>query len=94
MNKQQLSRIDKFIDSLGKPELSDQQEAVLLTAEYAVIGGRNDRCRNSGSTACGGTQDKGNDQCTNYGTACNGGDNDRCDNLSLPNTGCNEGMIS
>ncbi len=41
MNKQQLSRIDSFIDSLGQQNMSDQQEALLLTAKNAVIGGRN-----------------------------------------------------
>ena len=46
MNKQLLSRIDSFIDSLGQQNMSDQQEAVLLTADLHNIGGKNDKCTN------------------------------------------------
>ncbi len=35
-NKNLLSRIDSFIDSLGQPGLSDQQEAVLLTTDLTI----------------------------------------------------------
>ena len=93
MNQQQLSRIDSFIDSLGQQNMSDQQEAVLLTAENAVLGGLNDRCKNSGSTACGGTGDNGNDRCTNTGNSCYGGDNTACDNRAPSNSSCNEPAI-
>ncbi len=88
-NKNLLSRIDSFIDSLGQPGLSDQQEAVLLTTDLTNIGGKNYECINSGSDACNGTGDDGNAKCTNLGN-CKGGDNSGCKNFIKPNSDCNE----
>ena len=88
MNKQLLSRIDSFIDSLGQQNLSDQQEAVLLTADLHNIGGKNDKCTNYTEKSCNG-EGKG---CTNY-DVCSGGDNSGCSNRAKPNSKCYEPAI-
>ena len=92
MNKQLLSRIDSFIDSLGQQNLSDQQEAILLTADIHNIGGKNDKCTNYTEKACNGTGDDGNAKCTNLDN-CRGGDNSDCKNFIKPNSDCNEPAI-
>ena len=92
MNKQLLSRIDSFIDSLGQQNLSDQQEAILLTADIHNIGGKNDKCTNYTEKACTGTGENKNDGCTNY-DVCTSGDNSGCSNRAKPNSKCNEPAI-
>ena len=92
MNKQLLSRIDSFIDSLGQQNMSDQQEAVLLTADIHNIGGKNDKCTNYTEKACTGTGENKNDDCTNY-DVCTSGDNSGCSNRAKPNSKCYEPAI-
>ena len=92
MNKQLLSRIDSFIDSLGQQNMSDQQEAVLLTADIHNIGGENDKCTNYTGKACTGTGENKNDGCTNY-DVCTSGDNSGCSNRAKPNSKCYEPAI-
>ncbi len=92
MNKQLLSRIDSFIDSLGQQNMSDQQEAVLLTADLHNIGGKNDKCTNYTEKACTGTGENKNDGCTNY-DVCTSGDNSGCSNRAKPNSKCYEPAI-
>ncbi len=92
MNKQLLSRIDSFIDSLGQQNLSDQQEAILLTADIHNIGGKNDKCTNYTEKACTGTGENKNDGCTNY-DVCTSGDNSGCSNRAKPNSKCYEPAI-
>ncbi len=92
MNKQRLSRIDSFIDSLGQQNMSDQQEAVLLTADIHNIGGKNDKCTNYTEKACTGTGENKNDGCTNY-DVCTSGDNSGCSNRAKPNSKCYEPAI-
>ena len=92
MNKQLLSRIDSFIDSLGQQNMSDQQEAVLLTADIHNIGGKNDKCTNYTEKACTGTGENKNDGCTNY-DVCTSGDNSGCSNRATPNSKCYEPAI-
>ena len=92
MNKQQLSRIDSFINSLGQQNMSDQQEAVLLTADLHNIGGKNDKCTNYTEKSCNGEGKAGNDGCTNY-DVCSGGDNSGCSNRAKPNSKCYEPAI-
>ena len=92
MNQQQLSRIDNFIDSLGQQNMSDQQEAVLLTADIHNIGGKNDKCTNYTEKACTGTGENKNDGCTNY-DVCTSGDNSGCSNRAKPNSKCYEPAI-
>jgi hypothetical protein len=92
MNKQLLSRIDSFIDSLGQQNMSDQQEAVLLTADIHNIGGKNDKCTNYTEKACTGTGENKNDGCTNY-DVCTSGDNSGCSNRAKPNSKCYEPAI-
>ena len=92
MNKQLLSRIDSFIDSLGQQNMSDQQEAVLLTADIHNIGGKNDKCTNYTEKACTGTGENKNDGCTNY-DVCTSGDNSGCSNRAKPNSICYEPAI-
>ena len=92
MNKQLLSRIDSFIDSLGQQNLSDQQEAILLTADLHNIGGKNDKCTNYTEKACTGTGENKNDGCTNY-DVCTSGDNSGCSNRAKPNSKCYEPAI-
>ena len=92
MNKQLLSRIDSFIDSLGQQNLSDQQEAILLTADIHNIGGKNDKCTNYTEKACTGTGENKNDGCTNY-DVCTSGDNSACSKRAKPNSKCYEPAI-
>ncbi len=92
MNKQLLSRIDSFIDSLGQQNMSDQQEAILLTADIHNIGGKNDKCTNYTEKACTGTGENKNDGCTNY-DVCTSGDNSGCSNRAKPNSKCYEPAI-
>ena len=92
MNKQLLSRIDSFIDSLRQQNLSDQQEAILLTADIHNIGGKNDKCTNYTEKACTGTGENKNDGCTNY-DVCTSGDNSGCSNRAKPNSKCYEPAI-
>ena len=92
MNKQLLSRIDSFIASLGQQNMSDQQEAVLLTADIHNIGGKNDKCTNYTEKACTGTGENKNDGCTNY-DVCTSGDNSGCSNRAKPNSKCYEPAI-
>ena len=87
MNKQLLSRIDSFIDSLGQQNMSDQQEAILLTADIHNIGGKNDKCTNYTEKACTGTGEN-----KNY-NVCSGGDNSGCSNRAKPNSKCYEPAI-
>ena len=91
-NKNLLSRIDSFIDSLGQQNMSDQQEAILLTADIHNIGGKNDKCINEIKDSCNGTGENKNDGCTNY-NVCSGGDNSGCSNRAKPNSKCNEPAI-
>ena len=91
-NKNLLSRIDSFIDSLGQQNMSDQQEAVLLTADIHNIGGKNDKCTNYTEKACTGTGENKNDGCTNY-DVCTSGDNSGCSNRAKPNSKCYEPAI-
>lgn len=91
-NKNLLSRIDSFIDSLGQQNLSDQQEAILLTADIHNIGGKNDKCTNYTEKACTGTGENKNDGCTNY-DVCTSGDNSGCSNRAKPNSKCYEPAI-
>ncbi len=92
MNKQQLSRIDSFIDSLGQTGLSDNQEAVLLTADHLALGGINSKCTNYTDKSCNGTKEDKNVGCTNY-DICKGGENEGCSNRAKPNSKCYEPAI-
>ena len=92
MNKQLLSRIDSFIDSLGQQNLSDQQEAILLTADIHNIGGKNDKCTNYTEKSCNGEGQYKNDGCTNY-DVCTKGENNGCSNRAKPNSKCYEPAI-
>ena len=72
--------------------MSDQQEAILLTADIHNIGGKNDKCTNYTEKACTGTGENKNDGCTNY-DVCTSGDNSGCSNRAKPNSKCYEPAI-
>ena len=74
----QLSKIEKFLQSIEQKELDQEQQSFIRTSCGTVFGGNNGRsnCQNYDATACGGV----NKRCTNHGV-CGTSDNSKsCDN--------------
>lgn len=71
MNKQ-LSKIAEFVNSIESTQMTEEQQALVLSSTVKIIGGANGtgQCSNYDADACGGT----NKRCTNYGV-CGTSDN-------------------
>ena len=72
-----LTKIEQFVSTLVDPAMPADQQALVLGADLALLGGDNTQtCINHTAAACG-SENRG---CTNYGEACSEGSNYKCTN--------------